>query len=59
MKVGNALFWLTTVFAALILLWAAADYFYNLSNDYPVLNVTAVIVAGAVWLVGLLCRHAL
>ena len=59
MKVGNALFWLGTFFAAVILLWAAADYLYNLSDNYPVLNITAVVVAGAIWILGLLCRHAL
>jgi hypothetical protein len=59
MKVGNALFWLITFFAAMILLWAASDYAYNLSNSFPVLSVTAVALAGAIWLVGLFCRHAL
>lgn len=59
MKVGNALFWFTSSFAALILLWAGADYLYDLSNNFPVLNTTALFVAGAVWLVGLCCRHAL
>jgi TRAP-type C4-dicarboxylate transport system permease small subunit len=59
MKVGNALFWLASLFAALILLWTASDYFSNLGESYPVLNVPAVLLAGAIWLVGLLCRHAL
>lgn len=59
MKVGNALFWFTSFFAALIVLWTAADFLYNVSNSYPVLNITAVVIAGAIWLVGLFCRHAL
>ncbi|MGB7037232.1 MAG: hypothetical protein WBD71_17095 [Xanthobacteraceae bacterium] len=59
MKVGNALFWLTSFFAATILLWTAADYLYNLSDSFPVLNVTAVFLAAAVWLVGFICRRTL
>ncbi len=35
MRVGNALFWLTSFFAAILVMWSAADYLYNLSENYP------------------------
>lgn len=59
MRVGNALFSLTSFFAAVLAMWSAADYLYNLSENYPVLNVTALTLAGAIWLAGFICRRAL
>jgi len=59
MRVGQTIFWLTSFFAALILLWAVSNYFYNLSESYPVFNVTAAALAGILLLVGLMCRRAL
>jgi hypothetical protein len=59
MKVGRTLFWLSTVFAALALLWVASDVFYGLSNNYPpTLDITGLVLAAAIWAVGWLCRFA-
>lgn len=59
MKVGQFLFWTSTIFAGLILLWAVSDYLANWSENYPVLDVPALALAAVVWLVGLLFRYAL
>jgi hypothetical protein len=58
MKVGNRLFWTASIFAALIVLWVADNLIYGMSEDFPVLNVTALGFAVAIWLFGLLCRLA-
>ncbi|HTZ02696.1 MAG TPA: hypothetical protein VMC05_10220 [Xanthobacteraceae bacterium] len=59
MKVGSMIFWIASFFAALIVLWSVTGYFYNLSESYPVLNVTALGLAAVIWIVGLMCRRAL
>jgi len=59
MKVGHFLFWTATVFAGFILLWVVSDYLSNWSESYPVLDVTALALAAAVWLIGLFVRFAL
>ena len=59
MKVGRTLFWLSTVVAALALLWVASDVLYGMSNNYPpTLDVTGMILAAVIWAVGWLCRFA-
>jgi hypothetical protein len=58
MKAGNALFWIATIFASLISLWVISDYLYGLSEGFPVFNVTALVLAVVIWLLGLFCRRA-
>ena len=58
MRIGNHIFWTASVLAALILLWVADNLLYGMSEDYPVLNVTALAFAAVIWLLGFLCRFA-
>jgi len=58
MRAGSAVFWVATVIAGLILLWVASDYFYGLSAGFPVLNISALVFAVVIWLIGLFCRRA-
>ena len=45
MRIGNRVFWTASILAALIVLWVADNFLYGMSEDYPVLNVTALAVA--------------
>jgi hypothetical protein len=58
MKIGSALFWLATALAASILLIVLSDYLYGRSGRFPVIDVTALGVAAAIWLFGFVCRRA-
>jgi hypothetical protein len=58
MKLGNHLFWTASILAALILLWVADNLIYGMSGDFPVLNITALVFAAAIWILGLLGRFA-
>jgi hypothetical protein len=58
MKVRHAFFWITSVIAAAFTLWVAADFFYGIETHFPVVNVTGLILAAAIWTVGWLSRLA-
>ncbi len=59
MTVGRTLFWLSTLFAAVALLWVVSDLFFAMSNNYPpTLNITGLILAAVIWSVGWVCRAA-
>jgi hypothetical protein len=55
MKVARRIFWFSTFLAAVIVLWVAL---YGLSGPDPVLNVPALTLAAAIWLLGLLARFS-
>ncbi len=56
MTVGRTLFWLSTLFAGLAVLWVISDLFYGMSNSYPpTLDVTGILSAAVIWGVGWLC----
>jgi hypothetical protein len=57
MKVGNHIFWATAIIAALVLLWVVSDFFYGLSEDFPVFNTAGLMVAASILTLGLVCRH--
>jgi hypothetical protein len=57
MKVGNHIFWVTSIIAALVLLWIGSDFFYGLSEDYPVFNTMGLMFAASIWTLGLVCRY--
>jgi hypothetical protein len=58
MKIGSAVFWLATVLAGAMLVLDVFDYLYGLSGRFPVLDVTALWFAAAIWLIGFACRRA-
>lgn len=58
MRIGNHIFWTASILAALMLLWVADNLLYGMSENYPVLDVTALIFAAVIWLLGLLGRFA-
>jgi len=56
---GPTLYWLATVIAALIAVFAVADFFISWGQDAPIVRVVAFVAAAAVWLVGRICRALL
>ncbi len=59
LTVGRALYWLTTVIAALIVIFAVGDFFISWAQGTPILRIVALIAAVLVWLIGLICRSLL
>jgi hypothetical protein len=54
---GNALYWTATIIASLIAAAVAVGYVSDASEGVPFISVTALTVAGAIWLVGWTCRN--
>jgi hypothetical protein len=59
MKIGSALFGLASFLAGIILLLVVSDYLYGRSGRFPVVDVTALGFAVAIWLIGFFCHVAL
>jgi hypothetical protein len=59
MNVGRTLYWLATIVAALILVFALADFFIGWAQGAPIVRVVAFIAAVAAWLIGRACRALL
>ena len=56
---GRILYWMTTIIAALIAVFAVADFFMGWAQGAPIVRIVAFVAAAAVWLVGRLCRALL
>jgi len=57
--VGRTLYWLATIVAALMLVFAVADFFTAWAQGAPILRVFALIAAALVWLIGRALRALL
>ena len=51
---GRVLYWFAT--AALILIFAVADFFISWARGQPILRIVAFVAAAVVWLIGRACR---
>ncbi len=59
MTAGRTLFWLSTLFASLAVLWVLSDLLYGINNNHPpILDVTGAVLAATIWAVGWLCWFA-
>jgi uncharacterized membrane protein len=56
---GPTLYWLATIVAFLIVVFAAADFFISWAQGAPIVRIVAFIAALAVWLIGWICRALL
>jgi len=56
---GRMLYWLATIIAACIVIFALADFFISWTQSAPTIRVFAFITAAAVWLIGFICRALL
>jgi hypothetical protein len=59
LRAGPTLYWLATVIAALIAVFALADFFISWTQGAPIVRIFAFIAAIAVWLIGRICRAVL
>jgi hypothetical protein len=57
--VGRVLYWLATIVAGLIVIFAVGDFFISWAQGTPILRIVALVAAAAVWLIGLICRSVL
>ena len=54
---GQILYRAATILAALVALFAAFNFFDNLSNGEPMVPLPALALAVIIWLIGLGCRY--
>jgi hypothetical protein len=55
---GQFVFRAATIVAALILLWVVWNYISNIEDQFPVLPVARLVLAGVIWLAGWAFRYA-
>jgi len=53
---GRIFYWLATAVAALIVIFAVADFFISWAQGQPILRIVAFVAAAMVWLIGRACR---
>ena len=53
---GRVIFWSANVIAALILLSVVWSYVSNIEEQFPVLPIARLLLAGVIWLIGWACR---
>jgi hypothetical protein len=56
---GRTLYWLAAVIAALIVVFALADFLISWAQGAPIVRIVAFMAAAAVWLIGRICRALL
>ena len=56
---GRVFYWLTTIAAALMLIFAVADFFISWAQGTPIVRVFALVAAALVWLIGRAVRALL
>jgi hypothetical protein len=54
---GGVLYWTATIIAILIVVVVVAGYMSNSGEGVPFVSTTALMLAGAIWLVGWICRN--
>jgi hypothetical protein len=59
LTVGRVLYWLATVVAVLIVIFAVGDFFIGWAQGTPILRIVAFIAAAVAWLIGRICRSLL
>ena len=56
---ADYLYWLTTIIAALMFVFAVADFFISWAQGAPIVRVFALVASAAVWLIGRALRALL
>jgi hypothetical protein len=54
---GQVIFWAATIIAALIVLSVVWNYVRNIEDQYPVLPIAPLVLAGVIWLAGWVFRY--
>jgi hypothetical protein len=55
----HSLYWLATIIAVVMVVFAVADFFVGWAQGAPILRIFAFIAAAAVWLIGRALRALL
>jgi hypothetical protein len=58
-RLGDVLYWLGCILAAVVVVWGALFCFRGNSADDPYLFSVVAVAAFAIWVIGLACRHLL
>ena len=56
---GELLYWMATILAGLIVVVVLTGYFSNAAAGEPIIPVVALLLAGAIWLIGWVCRNVI
>jgi uncharacterized membrane protein len=56
---AKVVYWMTTIVAGLIVVVVLAGYFSNAAAGEPVIPIAALLLAGAIWLIGWVCRYVI
>lgn len=56
-RLGRGIYWAATIIAGLIVLWAVWSSVSNAEEQYPVVPVARLVLAGVIWLVGWVFRY--
>lgn len=59
LSVGRTLYWLATIIAAIMVIFAVADLFIGWAQGAPIVRIVALVAAAIVWLIGRFCRALL
>lgn len=59
LNAGRTLYWLATVIAAVMVIFAIADFFISWAQGAPIVRVFALVAAALVWLIGRALRALL
>jgi len=59
LSVGRILYWLATIIAVAMVVFAVADFFIGWAQRTPILRIFAFVAAAAVWLIGRALRALL
>jgi hypothetical protein len=54
---GRPIYWAATIVAALIVLSVIWSYVNNVKEQYPVIPIARLVLAGVIWLVGWAFRY--
>lgn len=56
---AKVVYWVATIVAGLIVVVVLVGYFSNAAAGEPVIPIAALLLAGAIWLIGWVCRHVI
>ena len=59
LSAGRTIYWLATIVAAVMVVFAIADFFVGWGQGAPILRIFAFIAAATVWLIGRALRAVL
>jgi hypothetical protein len=56
---GRFIYWLATMIAGVLVVWVVWGYVYTSNRGEPLILIVPLLLAGAIWLAGWVCRKVL